>query len=110
MKRGADWLSWSLQLIAGFVVGAIFGLSVQGRSSSHDLLACLGFTLGAALIGAGLASFYGDWLWIASSYRVIPPDDVEHSGVSRGVSVVTCTTGAVLVLLTVLRLFHFLPR
>ena len=110
MKQRADWLSWSLQFIVGFVAGAISALYVQHQSSGHDLLTCFSFTLGSALIVAGLASLYGDWLWIGSSYRVIPPDDLQHSNVSRSVSVATAIFGAGLLLLTLLRLFHILPE
>ncbi|CAN5870744.1 hypothetical protein BH11VER1_BH11VER1_35890 [soil metagenome] len=111
MKRGADWLAWSLQFIAGLVIGALLGCAIISKSrrfgggwwlaSEHVST----FIWGAALVGAGLASFYGDRLWLGSSYRVIPPDGIEHSYTSRIVSIVTGALGGVLVVTSILR--HF---
>jgi hypothetical protein len=66
--------------------------------------------LGAALIGAGLASFFGDRLWIGNSYRVIPPDDFEQSETSRDVSIVIGTLGGCLILRVILQHFAIFSR
>jgi len=63
------------------------------------------FLCGAAFIGAGLASFHGDRLWLGLNHRVIPPDDIKHSELSRIVSILTATLGGMMVLTAFLR--HF---
>jgi hypothetical protein len=106
MKQGADWLAWSLQFTAGFIVGRILALYITRRSlyrlptasSQHVLM----LVLGAALVGAGLASCFGDRLWLGSSYRVIPPDGVPHSRTSKALSVATTAIGGSLVLFATL--------
>lgn len=111
MKRSADWLAWSLQFIAGLIVGALFGDGINSQPRKYGGGSWLAseqgstFIWGAALIGAGLASFYGDRLWWGYSYRVIPPLDMEHSNTSRLVSMVAGVIGSILVLTTILR--HF---
>lgn len=110
MERGADWLAWILQFIVGLVVGAIVGLVIisRGRYSRGiwlDPEQVSTFIFGAALVGAGLASYYGDRLWLGSSYRVIPPDGIKHNETSRMASMVTGLLGGILVLVSLLR--HF---
>lgn len=110
MNRGADWLAWFLQFIAGLVAGALVSVAIISRRrfgggwwlASQQVPT---FIWGTALIGAGLASFYGDRLWLGSSYRVIPPDDIKHSDTSRIVSIITGALGGILVLTAILR--HF---
>jgi hypothetical protein len=109
MKKSADWLAWSLQFIAGLFVGAILALYITRRSwyaptaaSQHILMPIIG----AALIGAGLASYFGDRLWFGASYSIIPPDEIRHSATSRTVSVVTIAVGGSMVLLSLLLNFH----
>lgn len=107
MNKRADWLAWSLQFLVGTVVGAacscIFlrgghrGIPIIDRETSPA------FILGAALIGAALASYYGDQLWVGSSYRVIPPDEPRHSVTSRRVSIIIGCIGVVLVLIALIR-------
>lgn len=111
MKRGADWLAWGLQFVAGFFVGGLVGFGFVSRGSRSvggwwqpPLLSCL-FMVGAALIGAGLASFHGDKLWLGTSYRVVEPEGLQHSDASRRASVMTGLLGVTLVLVAILR--HF---
>ena len=92
MKRSADWLAWSLQLIVGLAVGGVIGLRVisRGRYNPGFSLATEHvplFLWGAAMVGGGLASYFGDKLWIGDSYRVIPPDAPQNSPASRALSV-----------------------
>jgi len=97
----------------GLVIGAFIGLAIIARRRrlgggwwlASDQVST--FIAGAALIGAGLASFYGDQLWLGSSFRVIPPDGIRHSDISRMVSIVTGMSGVVLVLTAILRHFGF---
>lgn len=107
MKRGADWLAWSLQLIAGLAVGAFIGLRVITDGGHYHNSPSLGlatehvsaFLWGAAFIGAAMASYMGDKLWIGSSYRIIPPDEPQNSATSRSASVLIGICGAMLILL-----------
>jgi hypothetical protein len=110
MKRQADWFAWSLQFIFGLIVGVCLGFGVIGKRRRSD--GWLNseqipiFILGAALIGAGLASFYGDRLWLGSSYHVIPPDGIEHNDKSRIASIITGALGGTLSLIAILRHFE----
>jgi hypothetical protein len=61
------------------------------------------FLSGTALIGACLGSLFGEHLWTGLNYRVIPPDGIEHSGLSLLLSIIGGVTGGGLVLLAVLR-------
>lgn len=113
MKRSADWLAWSLQFIVGLAVGAFIGIAIIARRRrfgggwwlASDQVSTL--VLGAALIGAGLASFYGDKLWLGSAFRVIPPDGIKHSDTSRMVSIISGLLGVVFLLAAILRHFGF---
>lgn len=108
-KPQADWLAWILHYLFGLVVGALAGWWVaspgrRGRywhwiAFEHYPL----FLSGCALIGACLGSLFGERLWTGLNYRVIPPDGIEHSHLSRGLSIASGVAGAVLVLLAVLR-------
>ena len=76
MNKRADWFAWALQFLVGLVVGALFSvLFIHGGGRRLPLIpleTAPTFVLGAALIGAALASYYGDQLWIGDSYRVGP--------------------------------------
>ncbi len=106
--KGADWLAWALQFILGLIVGLIFGavLILRRRHSFWMAAEAIPFHLmGAALIGAALASYYGDRLWLGSSYRIISADGIRHSGKSRAVSISTGVVGGILVMTAILK--HF---
>jgi predicted membrane protein len=112
MNERADWLAWSLQFLFGLVVGALFSLLfIRGGRRSIPLIAgetSPTFILGAALIGAALASHYGDQLWLGDSYRVIPPDKPRHSPASLRASLVVGSIGGFLVLIALARSFGLL--
>ena len=109
MNRNVDWFAWVFQFVAGLLVGAFIGAVIISRRRRHgggwwiapDLV--LPFIVGAALIGGGLASFYGDRLWIGSSYRVIPPDGVDHSRASHIASISSGVIGCFIVLTALIR-------
>lgn len=111
MKKSANWLNWSLQFLAGLLVGGFIGYAIvskRRRFGGGWWLApeCVSmFLWGAALLGAGLASFYGERLWWGSLYRVIPPDEMEHSRSSRVASIATGALGCILIAVSILR--HF---
>ncbi len=106
--KGADWLAWSLQFILGLIVGVVVGAVLisrrhQGFWMASEFIPV--YLLGTALIGAALASYYGDRLWLGSSYRIIPADGIRHSSNSRVVSITTGVMGGLLSLVAVLK--HF---
>ena len=106
MKQGADWLAWSLHFVFGLFVGPVVGIFFITRRRHSDWIASEdipAFFFGAALIGAALASFYGDRLWGESSYRVIPPNEFRQSVKSRIASITTGVIGCILVLVPVLK-------
>lgn len=112
MNRRADWFSWSLQFVVGLVAGALFSaLFMRGGRRSIPLVAqeeCLPFMLGAALVGAALASRFGDRLWLGDSYRIIPPDEPRHSAASRKTSAIVGGIGGLMVFLAIVRSFGWL--
>jgi hypothetical protein len=102
MKTGADWLAWLLQFAAGLVAGLLLGLVILGSRSGmrsiwlgKDLIPA--FLTGWALVGAGLASWHGDRLWLGRSFRVVRPDGVTHSRTSRIASLTAAAAGGLLV-------------
>jgi TRAP-type C4-dicarboxylate transport system permease small subunit len=106
--KGADWLAWALQFILGLIVGLILGAElISSRHHSFWMAseAVPAHLLGAALIVAALASYYGDRLWLGSSYRIIPTDGIRHSAKSRAVSISTGVVGGILVIGAILK--HF---
>ncbi len=109
MKNSADWLGWSLQFIVGLVVGTVAGLMILLRINRHvgDLhlsVANFGMILcGTGLVGGGIASIYGDRLWLGWSCRVIPLDDISQSTASLKASYAACTLGCVIVVSAVIR-------
>ena len=107
MKTGADWLAWLLQFVAGSIAGILLGLVMLGSRSGQrslwlgtDLIPT--FLKGWALVGAGLASWYGDRLWLGRSFRVVRPDGVKHSKTSRIASLTAAVAGGLLVARTIL--------
>ena len=102
MKEGADWLAWSMQFVAGLVAGSFVGVLFY-PDGAHSIPffsreAWPEFLLGVALLGAGLGSYYGDVLWIGDSYRVIPPDRMQHSVASRRASFFVGACGVIRIL------------
>ncbi len=79
MKHRADWFAWVLQFVVGLAVGASVGKAIisEGRDLGQWLAldSLSTFIWGAALIGAGVASFYGDRLWLHEAHQhVVGPD------------------------------------
>lgn len=113
MKQGADWLAWSLQFIGGFFVGALIAVAILSKAARHAGMTqdtVVPFILGPAFIGAGLASYFGDRLWIGDSYRIIPPDEIRQSDISRVLSISAGILGGSLVLLPWFRHLQIFSR
>jgi hypothetical protein len=114
MNKRADWISWVLHFVFGAVVGALMGLGMgtSGRRQQDFRWLESGllpeFVLGFALVGASLGSLYGERLWTGLSYRVIPPDGIEHSLTSRVLSILSGIAGAAVILKLLLSNFGVL--
>jgi len=95
MDERADWLAWSLQFFVGFVAGAAFGTLAAWRALIVRAVSPL-LVLGVALIGAALASRYGDQLWLGSHRPAT--DAPKQSLASCRASLVVGCVGGVFVL------------
>jgi len=111
MNERADWMSWVLHFVFGAGVGAVTGLA-SGSSGIRGwrplwLESALfpEFLLGCVLLGAGLGSLCGERLWTGLSYRVIPPDGIQHSLTSWVLSILSGIAGAALITKLLLRNF-----
>lgn len=67
MKKPADWLAWCLQFALGFVVGGLIGIRLMSEGVVPPDGQMRVFLGGTALIGAALASRYGDRFWLRDS-------------------------------------------
>lgn len=104
MKRGTTWFAWAFHFFLGLLVGVLLGFAVITSRRRFLLLAVEqvpAFITGAALLGAGICSFYGDRLWLGS-YRFIA-SDLEHSATTRFLSLGTGSLGGLLMLTALLR-------
>jgi hypothetical protein len=106
MKRHANWLAWFMHGTFGLFVGAVAGLILISRRQRGlwlDLDLVIPFLVGAALIGAGLGSRYGDRLWMGDNYRMLPPDEPEQSNLSDILSWCLVAAGAATCVATVFK-------
>jgi hypothetical protein len=109
MKRRANWIGWTMHGFLGLLVGAGIGLFIIHRRGGvfwidNDLIAP--FLIGAACIGAGLGSRYGDRLWIGDNYHMLPPDEPEQSHLSDWLSWCLVGAGIATCVVTVLKQFN----
>ncbi|HTS17228.1 MAG TPA: hypothetical protein VMP11_06610 [Verrucomicrobiae bacterium] len=111
MKRGANWLAWFMQGALGLLVGTLAGFVVVTGKRGSSLLdenLILPFMLGGALMGAGLASRYGDRLWFGDSYYEIPSEEPDQSNLSDILSWCLVAAGIATCVVTLLREFRLL--
>lgn len=108
MKKGADWISWTMQFVAGFVVGCMFGLVAISRRRGRPLLDLDHselIVIGAGLILAAYASHIGDRIWNRGSntYHTIPTiPDMTHSPTSKTLSVLSGILGLALIIIALI--------
>lgn len=110
MKKGADWIAWTMQAIAGFLVGAIIGgaLVARGRTRSPwiEFADYPLWLTGAGLIGAAFASYIGDRIWSGESdtyHRLSTLADMRHSRASKILSWLVGLLGLVLMASVIIR-------
>ena len=105
-KENADWMAWGLQAALGGIVGAV--MAVCGLLKVNLEMAFAdgaGLVFGAAIFGAGLASLHGDALWLHTVTRVLPPDEPQHSPLSKFISCCLWSVGLCLIGRSLLRIF-----
>lgn len=106
MNAKANWLAWSLQLIFGALLGGVIAAtSAWGRQPCFDFSddeggLAFGYVLGCSMVIGGLASYFGDELWLGSSLRAYQPPEMPHSAVSRGSSLCIGIVGLGLIVIT----------
>jgi hypothetical protein len=111
MRQWANWLAWVLQGIFGFFVGAGMGFIAIFRQYYGywlDSNLILPFVIGAALIGAGLGSRYGDRFWLGDNSRELVPDEPEQSIPSELLSWCLFGAGLATCIVTLLKQLRFL--
>jgi hypothetical protein len=103
-KQRADWLSWSLYLLLGMVLGAAVGFYVAMRMVRYGLIGpeqILYVVTGVALFGGAVSSYRSDRGWFPSS--IFDPEEPDQSRGSRAASLITGAVGIVAVGVAVYR-------
>jgi hypothetical protein len=72
-----------MQAVFGAVVGVLVEYYFLGDVGLFNTCGWLLPTAGSALLGAGLGSLLGDRLWIGDNYHLLPPEEPQHSPLSR---------------------------
>lgn len=106
MKKSADWIAWCLQFVFGFIVGRLFVAFIGLSSGWLQLLAeekQAQVCLGSGLVAAGLATRYGDRLWMNNAFKLIPPDKPQSNRLSRTMSLLTGLAGCGIILFAIFR-------
>lgn len=94
-----NWVSWILQGLLGSICGLYFGYELSHtRDGPWMRPGCTAtFIWGAILLGAGIATIYGDQLWMQFPNQTYPPEKVASGRIGKFLSYALCGTGAGLV-------------
>ena len=98
-EEKTNWISWILQGLLGLICGLYGGFALS-HSRSGPLLqpGCTAlFVWGATLLGTGIATIYGDQLWMQFPNQTYPPEKVASGRVGKFLSYSMCAIGAGLV-------------
>jgi hypothetical protein len=82
MHRQGDWIAWTLHLLFGLFVGAIWACAILFRRRYGSWLTedyIVYFISGLSLVIGGIGSYFGDRLWIGDNYRIFAPDEPSRS-------------------------------
>lgn len=94
-----NWVSWVLQGLLGSICGLYFGYELSHtRGGPWIQPGGLAMAIwGTTLLGAGIATIYGDQLWMQFPNQTYPPDKVASGRVGKFLSYSMCAIGAGLV-------------
>ncbi len=99
ITRKTDWVSWVLQAVVGLFVGALIGFMLSHQRNGVPWLnsGCVKpFVSGITLFTAGLASIYGDTMWMQLDYKISPPEGVRAGKGGRALSASLLAVGVIL--------------
>jgi len=103
MKPRADWLAWSLQLVAGLFAGSGVGFIIARglvRLRFTDFDHMLYVVVGVSLCCGAFTSFHGNRAWMMPS--VFAPSEPPQSRRARTCSIIVGTIGAGLILIPII--------
>ena len=100
-----NWISWILQGLLGLVCGLYGGFALSHTRDGPLLQpGCTAlFVWGATLLGAGIATIYGDQLWMQFPNQTYPPEKVVRGRVGKFLSQALCVAGTALVIVALIR-------
>ena len=104
-EEKTNWISWILQGLLGLICGLYGGFALS-HSRSGPLLqpGCTAlFVWGATLLGTGIATIYGDQLWMQFPSQTYPPEPVASGRVGRFLSLSLCVAGAGLIVAALIK-------
>ena len=94
-----NWISWILQGLLGMICGLYGGFALSHTRDGPLLQpGCTAlFVWGAILLGTGIATIYGDQLWMQFPNQTYPPEKVASGRGGRFLSFSLCVAGAGLI-------------
>lgn len=103
-EEKTNWISWVLQGLIGLICGLYGGFALSHTRDGPLLQpGCTAlFVWGSTLLGTGIATIYGDQLWMQFPNQTYPPKKVASGRVGKLLSQALCGTGAALVIVALI--------
>ena len=100
-----NWISWVLQGLLGLPCGWYVGFALSHpRSGPWMPPGCTAlFVWGTTLLGTGIATIYGDQLWMQFPNQTYPPEKVASGRGGKFLSYALCVAGTALVIVALIR-------
>ena len=104
-KDETNWISWILQGLLGSICGLYGGFALSHtRSGPWMQPGCTAlFVWGMILLGTGIATIYGDQLWMQFPSQTYPAEKVASGRIGKFLSHALCVAGAGLVVAALVR-------
>jgi hypothetical protein len=104
-EEKTNWISWILQGLIGLICGLYGGFALSHtRDGPWMQPGCTAlFVWGATLLGAGIATIYGDQLWLQFPNQTYPPEKVPSGRVGKFLSQALCVAGTALIVAALIR-------
>ena len=104
-EEKTNWISWTLQGLLGLICGLYAGFALSHtRDGPWMQPGCTAlFVWGATLLGMGIATIYGDQLWMQFPNQTYPPEKVASGRVGKFLSQALCVAGTALVIVALIR-------